>query len=250
MTTQRHGDTERPLRGFEATIERGFGWLEANGRTVTVGLIGAVLLGAALAGLYEWAERRDAAAQQALEAVEREFAVAMGAPQVVIVPEPANAETAVEAREVALAGFETVIEEHPGGFAASNASIRAAEMEIDLGRLDAASARLEVLREDLAEGALLAAIVARLHGYVLEERGQRAAAGAAYAAAAAVEEYPARELVWLAAAENFLAAGEDARAADALSEVLSIAPEFGEQMGVVDQLTALQARAAQEPPAN
>lgn len=239
--TQRHGETDRSHEGFEATLERGFEWLEANVRLVLIVLVGAVVVGGASAAAYEWSKRQGLLAQIAFDRVEQRFYEAMGSdPRALFITEPANEERAERAREEALAGFEAVIAEHTGSFPAEASRIRAAEIEIGLGRLDAAEARLDRAAEELAPDSLLRAVALRLRGYALEELGRFDEAAEAYERGGAVAAYPAREALWLAAGENHLRAGDGGRAIAAFREILALAPAYAEREGLVERLAAME----------
>jgi hypothetical protein len=248
---QRHGETERRHEGFEARLEQLFETIEAHSREVIIGGVALLLLGGLAAGLYEWRQSSINAAQLALDQVDWTYLEAMGGRRDDLYPvEPANEAQARSAREEALAGYEQVIEEH-GGVAAEIAQIRAAEVEVGLGRLEAADQRLTGASDDISEGALRATAL-RLHGFVLEELLRPLDAAARYEAAAAIESYPAPEDLWIIASEARVRGGDPAGAANDLREVLGIAPEYAERLGLVERLESVEALAsdAAPPPAD
>jgi len=246
---QRHGETERAGQGLEARLEAGFEWLEDNARLVVVVVIGAIAVGAASAGAYEWVERRALGAQDALSRVERSYFEAMGSePSAFFVTEPSNLDRAREAREAALAGYEQVIVDHGGSVAAEIAWLRAAEVEVDLGQLEAAETRLAQAPDVLRSSGPLLATALRLRGFVLNELGRPAEAAAAYELGASVESYPATEELWLAAGESSIRAGDDAGAIRAFEQVLIADPAYAERTGVVDRLEALRLAASPATP--
>ena len=177
-----HGDTETRVQGFDAVLERLFERISKHARALGIGLGIFLALGVAAALLYDSARSAEEEAASALEAIEVQFAAAMGAPVgEPLPPEPANVEVARRAREAALEELELLIAEHEGSQAARIAGIRAAEMETDLGRLGAASERLQLLSERLDEDDPKRAVALRLAGYVLDEQGEPGAAAEAYA---------------------------------------------------------------------
>ena len=239
--TQRHEDTEAPLKGFEARLAAGFEWIGQHPREV-LGVIGAIVIGGALvAGGYEWQRRSNDNATRELEQIERRFAESMGVDlRAAVPPEPVDRERATRSREEALEAFDRFVESHRGSRFAHFAAVRAAEMEADLGRLEAAGRRLRTLVEELSSEALLRAIALRLLGYVLEEQEQYAEAGEAYASAAGVEGYPDPAAVWLLAAEAFQHAGDRERAAEAYRQVLDADPVYAARRRVEDLLAPLE----------
>ena len=238
--TQHHGETERRREGFEARMETGFEWLEAHARQV-VAAVAILLLGGGVAALgYEWYQGSSESAQLALDRVEWRYFDGMGASRNDLVPvEPANADRALAAREEALASYESLAGEL-GGLPGEIAVLRAAGLEIGLGRLEAADARLLAARDELSEDVVRASAL-RLHGYVLEELERLEEAAQAYEAAAAIEAYPVPEDLWLAAGDVRLRAGDPAGAANALRQVLAVAPEEAERRGLVERIEGLEA---------
>jgi predicted negative regulator of RcsB-dependent stress response len=196
-----------------------------------------------VAGVAEWRRRQSDAAQTGLAAIESGFTAAMGAnPGEYFVPEPANADQAAKALEAALGELDKFIAAHAGSALAAIAGIKAAELEVDLGKLDAADARLAKLVEPLGTDDPKRAIALRLRGYTLDQRGQTLAAGEAYADAAKVQAYPARGLVWIEAGDCFARANAPDRAIAAYREALAGAPELSEQLHVVQRIGIQQAK--------
>lgn len=222
--TQRHGETDRAGRGLERTTDAWFVWLEDNARPVTLVIVGLLLIGGASAGAYEWSQRRAQESQDAYDRIERRFLEAMGSASEELLPsEPANPDQARAAREEALAAF-SELSERTSGVIGYASRLRAAEMEVDLGRLEAALARLTAAEQELPEDHVLRGAALRLRGYVLEELERFAEAASSYEQGARVEDYPAREQLWVSAADNYLRVGDRERARDALSEALALAP--------------------------
>jgi hypothetical protein len=171
MTIRQRSETETRAQGFDAKIEAAFDWLSARSRYV-FGVLGTLLVaGAAVAGLYELNKNRQDAAELALAQVEYGFSVAMGSPiDEFLVPEPFNEDQARRAREEALAHFEAVVLDHRRSRAAQVASVRAAEMEVDLGRWSDAEARLGKLVGQLSRRDALRAVALRLLGFGASRR--------------------------------------------------------------------------------
>ncbi len=239
--TQHHGETERRAQGFEARLEVLYERVVSNPIPYVSGVVGLLLVGLVAALVSEWRDQSQQTAQLALEQVEWRYLEGMGGTRGdLYVVEPANEEQAREARERALAGYEQVIAEH-GGVTREAAQMRAAEIEIDMGRLVAAQERLQIAADDMAGDSVLRAAALRLRGYVLEELGRLEEAAAAYEEAGAVESYPAREALWLAAGDTYLRAGDLEGAAAAYREILGIAPAFAEREGLVERLAGLEA---------
>jgi tetratricopeptide (TPR) repeat protein len=246
MTTPHHDPTAQKLEGFEARLQSGFEWISAHPREVLTALGAALLAGLLVAGAWEWSQRREALGHEALGNVERQFIQAMGGdlrgdP---IPTEPANSEQARNAREQALAGFTAVIAEHSGSRAAELAAVRAAEMEIDLGRTLDAVRQLEARLVELAPDDPLRAVALRLLAYAHETLDQTAQAGEAYLQAAAVEAYPDRALMYFQAGERLERAGDARRAADAYQSGLRLDAVLGEQRRVVSRIELLEGRLA------
>ena len=240
--TQRHGETERRLEGFEARIEQGFAWLEAHAREVITVVLILFAVGGLAAFSYEWYGSSVREAQLAIDRVTWTYMEEMGGSRGDLYPvEPANQDQAQRAREEALAGYEAASEEY-GGLAREMAQLRAAEVEIGLARLEAAEARL-AREADQMSNQVLRASALRLRGYALEELGRPAEAAEVYEIGGGIEGYPAREDLWLLSAETRLRTGDFVGAAAAYREILFIAPEFAERQGLVERLEELEALA-------
>jgi predicted negative regulator of RcsB-dependent stress response len=239
---QQHGDTEIPLRGFEAQLQTGFEWISQHPRQVLSVLGGIVLIGALVAFTYEWRTRTENRAARELEKIEKQFAESMGAdPRVALVPEPANADQARQSREEALSSLEHFLRYKGGSRAAVFASIRAAEMEADLGRLDAAETRLTEGLEELAMSDPVRPTAQRLLAWVQEERGRYGEAADTYAAVARTPGYGDPAGVWFLAAEAYRRAGNAARAGDSYRMVLDTDAAYASRKRVQDLIALLEA---------
>lgn len=236
-------------------MQRGFEWVIDNSRTVVAVLVGALVIGGGVAGVYEWIQARRAAAFDALASVERTLEKALAASQVPAT-ETANPEIAQKARDAApelekkaredaIAGFDAVIADHSGSVAAFAAALRAARLEIALGRLDAADKRLEELAKRAGDDVARAAAL-RLRGYVLEETDRAEQAAELYAQVGGIESYPGRIQSYVQAAETYERIGKIPAAIEALEKLSVIAPEYAEQADILSQLETLRARLARE----
>ncbi len=249
MTPRQHGDTETRLEGFEARLQDGFAWANAHGAEIMVGIGVALLIGGLVAGVVEWRSRQSDAAATELAGIESRFTEAMGAnPGEYYVPEPANADQAAKAREAALVELDAFVAAHSGSVPAAIATIKAAELEVDLGKLDAADQRLAALAGSLGPDDPKRAIALRLRGYTLDQRGQTLAAAETYADAAKVEAYPVRGVVWIEAGDCFARAKAPDRAIAAYREALAMAPELSEQLHVIQRIGIQQALIDSAPP--
>lgn len=241
----RHGDTEARATGFDAVLESVFDKLRENARTVAIalGLVLALSVIAALA--YDSRRKAEDEAATMLVRIENQFAAAMGAPPgSALAPEPANPDLARRAREAALEQLQGLIEEHAGHDAARVASVRAAEMEVDLGRLDAASERLASLEADLDGDDPLLGVALRLHGYTLDQLGRGIEAAETLQRGAEVPTYAARALLFIEAGEAFERAGEPRRAITVYQQALSLAPDLGERARLPRRIATLDYKAA------
>jgi tetratricopeptide (TPR) repeat protein len=251
MTTQRHGSTEAPVEGFEATLRRGLEWVTSHPREVLGGLVAFLLAAGVATAAYELRGRAETRAQDELARAERSFAEALGGdPKLTVIPEPANPDQARRVREESKVEFDRIARDHAGTRAADFARFRAAEISLDLGEAAGARERLERLAADLEPDDVLRGIALRLRAYQDAQAGDFLAAAEWYLRATEVESYPDRASVWVEAARNFERAGAFARAADAYAEAIVADPEFGDAEGLADRLTAARARAgAAEAPA-
>jgi tetratricopeptide (TPR) repeat protein len=246
MTTSRHhSDTEARPSGLDGRIQDLLEWVTAHGREFVIGL--GVLAAAAvvLAIVWESARSRRADALTEWAKIEAAFAAEMGSePTATLVAEPANPEQAKAAREAALAKYEAFAQSHSGSDLAANALLRAAELEVDLGRLDAADARLQALVAQLDGDDPRKGVALRLRGYVLEELGRPDQAAEAYEAGGALESYPPRALLWLAAARTHMRLGANERALQALDEAVAAEPELASDAAIERERKILQAALA------
>ena len=240
MTTRHHGETEARTEGLEGRIEDVFEWATAHARAVVIAIVSSLVIGGGIAAGWELARRAAEDAQRQLAEVELAYNQAMGAgPRTVFPAEPANPDQGVRAREGALAGFEAVAREHEGSVAAELAGIRAAEIEIELGRAEAAEQRLQRFSDAAGRDTLTRGVALRLRGYALEELGRFGEAGDAYGAGGGVTGYPDRPAVWLSAADNYARVGDSDRELAAYQQILDLDPGFADRNQVTERLDAL-----------
>jgi len=240
LATRHHGETEARAEGLEGRIEDVFEWAAAHSREVVIGIVSFLVIGGGIAAGWEWNRRAAEDAQLQLAETELAYSQAMGAgPRSIFPAEPANPDQGVRAREAALAGFEAVAREHEGSLAAELAGIRAAEIEIELGRAEAAEQRLQLLADAARHEAMPRGAALRLRGYALEELGRWSDAGDAYGDAGGVARYPDRAAAWLSAADNYARAGDSARELGAYQQILELDLEFADRYQVTERLNAL-----------
>jgi tetratricopeptide (TPR) repeat protein len=243
MTPRPHGDTETRLAGFEARLQDGFAWANDHGREIVIAIVVFLVVGGAVAGVYEWRKRDQAAAQTELARIEARFAKAMGSnAEELFISEPANADQAKTAREAAIGELDAFAAAHGSAAAADLALIRAAELEVDLGKLDEAGARLDALVAELPADDPRRAVALRLRGFIHDAKGDALAAAETYEAAGKIESYPPRGLAWISAGDCFARANQPERAIAAYRQALATAPEVSEQEGIVARMGVQQAR--------
>jgi tetratricopeptide (TPR) repeat protein len=248
MTTRQHTDTDSRLAGLDARIQDFLAWITDHHRAFLAALGALVLLVAIAAAWWEVSRSRRAAASAELAAIEAGFVTEMGSDRTAaMVSEPANPETAKSAREAALAKFESFAQAHGNSDLANDARLRSAELEVDLGRLAAADSRLADLVANLDDRDPRKAMALRLRGYVLEELDRPQEAAALYEAGGALESYPARALLWLAAARTHMRIGANENALAALDRALEIESELGSDPEVASMRREIQAAIAQSP---
>jgi len=249
MTQRQHGETETRLGGFEARLQDGFEWANSHGREIVIGIVAALVVGGVTAGIWEYRGRRHDAAAAELARIEARFTQAMGATTgEQFISEPANAEQAKKARETALAELDAFIVAQGSNDAAKLASLRAAEIDVDLGLLPDADKRLEVLASSFAEDDVRRAVALRLRGYVLDQSGDSLGAAEVYETGARIEAYPPRVLLWIAAGDCFSRAAQPERAIVAYRQALAASPEVAEQEGIIARIGIEQARIDSAPP--
>jgi predicted negative regulator of RcsB-dependent stress response len=249
MNPRPHSDTQTRLEGFEARLQDAFNWANEHAREIVLGAVVLLVVGGIASGIYEWQQRQAQAAETELAKIDADFASAMGStPGEYFISEPANSEQATKARETSVGQLDEFIAKHPGTPVAALAGIKAAELEVDLGKLDAADPRLAKLADSLPADDARRAIALRLRAYTLDQRGQTLAAGETYEAAAKVTGYPPRALAWIEAGDAYSRAKAPDRAIAAYREVLAGWPELAEQERIVQRIGVEQAALDAAPP--
>ena len=245
-TTRHHSDTETRASGLDGRLQDGLEWISGHRRESLIAL-GVLLAAVVLAAiLWELSRVRRAEASAELAAIEAAFATEMGSDRsVALIAEPANPEQATRAREAALTKLDAFAQAHGGLDLADNAALRSAELEIDLGRLDAADARLAALITQLSDGNPRKSIALRLRGYVLEELDRAEEAAALYEAGGALESYLPRAMLWLAAARVHMRLGANENALRALDQAIAIEPELASDPAIERERRSAQAGISQ-----
>jgi len=234
---------ERIEVGFEETIA----WCSEHW-SVLLTVFVVFLLGAGVAAaIYEYRRSELESASTELAAVERELR-ATAAP--LDGAAPANPELVTAPRKQAIEALEKLEAEEDGSSIGVLAELRRADLEVELGELEAADATLSQLVGRRAVPPLFAATAHRLHGYVLEELNRPLEAAEAYLRAAKIADYPARADAYWQAGNAFERVGEWQQAIDAYDGAVTVSPEFAQTSRVGDRLIevkALQARGAKAP---
>ncbi len=208
------------LEEIESTGDRVTEWVIENPRTILgTGLaILVVAAGVALVQSRTEAGREDASA--ALGVVQSEYRQAMGASaDDVIVPEPANPETARRVREEFVARFEEVAANHAGTAGGAIAGLEAGDLEDELGQTDEAVATWQQAAAQLGTGNPLTALLELRVAAAHEAAGRWVEAGEAFERAADVPSFPLRQTARAEAARCYAEGGDDARALTAYDRV-------------------------------
>lgn len=230
---------------FEERFESFMEGLGNHARELAAGFAILLVLGAIAAWLYERSADRRAEGFAALARIEREFASKLPDSSLTAIPEaaePGVADAAQQARVAALAAVEALLAKERGSAVAGLAQLRAASLEVDLGRLEAADARLAALAEDTS-GTLRGSAL-RLRGYVLEELGRPQEAGQAYNAAAQTTGFASRAEAYLSAGEVFERIGDLESAQKAFTDATAVLPELEQSPQVVERIQSLRTRIA------
>lgn len=257
MTMQTDAPSGNRSEGALARIEHGFEeamhWGSEHWAVLLSVLIVLLVGGGAVAGFYEWSRAQRAQAFTDLAAIERELAEALPAGASEIgAPKPANPEIAEKAQLAALEAFGDLSRERSGTAPGFFAGVRAAEMEVDLGRFEDAEKRLAALLETPGDP-IARATALRLRGYTLEELERPLEAAQVYMEAGGIEAYPARGDAYWQAGTTYERLGELESAISAYDAAISVAPKFAEQNRIEDRLRPLRARlekAKSVPPAS
>lgn len=201
--------TSETLREIEESGDRVAEWASENAALI-LGAIAAILVIAGGVGLYSQGQEntRDEAAD-ALALAIGQYRQAMGADPISgPVPEPANPEVGERTREEFVERFTTVAREHPETTASAVAWLEAGQLQVELGRLEAAAESFGRAR-DAGAGSALEAMGAIRLASLAEDRADFAVAARAYETAAEVQAYPLRATALADAARCWAAAGDE-----------------------------------------
>jgi tetratricopeptide (TPR) repeat protein len=220
-----HGATE-VLQDLGSGFERFAAWIASH--TVLVAIaIGVVLVaGGTWEFLRSRADRREAEASDALDRIQGEFMMAMGAePGAIEPPELANPETAKRIREEYVEKYRAVAQAHPGTLPAALAWLEVADLFEAQGDREAS---LESLQKSLAElpaNPRLAGLVHQRIAQNYEDRGMLAEAAAEHALAGEMAGFPLRYFALADAARCYAQAGQPAQARELLERIESEAKD-------------------------
>jgi predicted negative regulator of RcsB-dependent stress response len=213
------------LNEIESLGDRLAEWTGEN-RVLVLGVIGAILVVAAGWGFFS--SSREQAAEQAsadLAQVEREYRVAMGAsPGDIDIAEPANPETARNARTEFVTRFREVADEHAGSASATVALLQLGVLQQELGAPGDALETWRGAADGLAGDDQMKALLLERIASVQEDQGDFAEAGQSYEAAAEVPGYPLSHAALADAARCYAEAGDAARAVAIFDRLESIEP--------------------------
>lgn len=208
------------LDELESTGDRITDWVIENPRTVLG--VGALILVAAAGYAFAHArtESNREEASAALGEAQAEFRQAMGASlDDVIVPEPANPETARQVREEYAERFAEIAASHAGTAGGAIAGLEAGNLEEALGQTDEAVATWQESARQIGSDNPLSALIELRVAAAHEAAGRWLEAGEAFERAADVKSFPLRQTARAEAARCYAEAGEDTRALAAYDRV-------------------------------
>jgi len=214
------------LQEIESVFDRLGRWAAENPRQV-LGLLGAILLVAALLSIWDWArDRRELGASAAVARVQAAYLSAMGAPAGSFeVVEPANPETARQVRREFVVRFIEVADEHAGTASAVAARMEAAALQDQAGDHEAALESWRSAADEASNGSALQGLALERLARALESRSRWEEAGIAHERAGGIEEMPTRFQALGDAARCFAEAGEPERALAIFQRIESEAPD-------------------------
>ena len=242
MASKHHKPADT-LEEIESAGERLLAWVGAN-PILVMSVAAAILLSAAGLGGYR-ALRHAAAveASAALEKVRIDYTVAMGgAPGDVLVPEPANPETARAVRREFVDRFAALGLEYGGTGAGALASLDAGSLYLDLGAPDQALETWQAAAEAVAERSALRGVLLNRIAQLYEQDEKFAEAAQIYEDAAAIGDYPLRDLALGHAARTWVAAAQPERALAAYDRLQANSPDTRLPAHVAALLEELSAR--------
>ena len=242
----RRPDREQGVEAFEEIenlVERGARWVGDNPGPVLVAVAVILAVTAAVATTRWWNERTERRASEAVAEVRDGFLRAMGAePGAISFSEPANAETARQAREQYAARFAEAASTHAGTAAAVEGWLEAGNLREALAEGDAAlEAWQRAVTEAPADSALRGLALERL-ARGREAHGDFPGAAAAFEQAGAIEDFPLRYYAMTDAARTYALAGQRERAVALADRVEAEAPGLRLPEHVKARLAELRAR--------
>lgn len=239
-------DREQGVEAFEeieSLVERAARWVAEHPLPVLVAL-GILLSGTAVvAAARWWNERGEQQASAAMAEARDGFLRAMGAePGAVSFAEPANAETARQARETYAARFAEAAAAHAGTAAAVEGWIEAGNLREVLGAHDAALEAWQRAVENAPEHSALRGLALERLARGREAKGDFAGAAAAFEEATGILDFPLRHFAMADAARTYALAGERERAVALADRVDAEAPELRLPDHLKTRLAELRAR--------
>ncbi len=188
-------------------------WVSENPRIVLIIGVAVLLTAAAVGGLLAVERSREESAAAALDAARTEFLEAMGGTGSSIeVPEPANPETAKNARTTAAAQLLEISEQHDGTTAALLARLERGDIRLPLEGAAAALEDWQTVAESAPADSPLRAVALERVAHAHEQSEQWTEAADAYEAAGTIAAYPLRYRALAQAVRCLEHAGEHARA--------------------------------------
>jgi predicted negative regulator of RcsB-dependent stress response len=214
------------LIGGDSPIDRILAWTAANPAPVLGALAAILLIGAGYAIWDYTTGRAEDAAATALARARTDYVTSMGGtPGAAEVAEPANPETASQARTAYAARLAEIVQEHPGTDSAVLARVARGDVLRDAGNADGAleewKASLAAAASDALRGVILERVAA-----VHEGNARSAEAAAAHLEAADLTGYPLRYFALADAARCLADAGRNEEASAAYDRLRSEAPDF------------------------
>ncbi len=213
MARKTESSAAETLDELESLGDRLAEWIGQNPILVLGTALGVLILAA---GWGLASSLRDSAADEAsaaLAEVSEEYRRAMGTPAGSFeIVEPANPETARQARTAALAGYETLVQEYAGEPVGAIAALEAGNLQAELGEGARALETWRAAAEASAADSLPRALLLNRLGAALEAEARWLEAAEAYESASEIAGYPLRYGALLAASRCLAEAGESGRA--------------------------------------
>ena len=249
VTTRKQQHWSPGLAGVEERLDAWLEWLGERSREVMIGFVALVVLGGIVTLFVEGAASRRMEDFAKLAEIERALYTRLanagvGGGEL----SPAGQEAATRAREEALGEVEALLAAGPAQAPAGLAVLRAAGLEVELGRLEAADARLAALvsqRDGTVRGAAL-----RMRGFVLEELGRAEEGAELYMQAGATAAYRGRAEAYLSAGEVFERVGKPQRAMDAFSAAVAVGPDLADSPRLAERIADLARQVSEAAPAS